>query len=108
MNSLYDFTFFAVGVASILISVTLIALFIWGIMVMKRLNQLFDTLEAISKSGLETTQAIHGFAEKTTEQISTAIRTMVSIQGAKEIVGAIGEQFKKNKDDKEPKDESRK
>ncbi|HEY1074575.1 MAG TPA: hypothetical protein VGE59_02640 [Patescibacteria group bacterium] len=99
--NMYDFTFFAVGVASVLVSITLIALFIWGIMVMKRLNRLFDTLEAISKSGLETTQAIHGFAEKTTEQLSMAIKTMVSIQGAKEIVGAIGEQFKKNKNEKE-------
>lgn len=95
--NMYDFTFFAVGVASVLISLTLIALLIWGILLAKRLNRLFDKLEAISQSGLETTQAIHAFADKTTEQLSNAIKTMVSIQGAKEIVGAIGDQLKKNK-----------
>ncbi len=100
---LAQYTLLSVSVAATLISLVLILGLLVSFQIYARLMRIFDQLEAMSHAGLEASQSLKGFVERTTEQVTHMIQTFTTIQGAKEVASFIGDTISKARQKKETK-----
>jgi uncharacterized protein (UPF0333 family) len=88
---LTQYTNIAVSVAATLFSIVLIAVLIAGAYLFKRVTAVMDQIDKVSKVALDTTSSLHDFVEKVTSRATGFMETFMTLQGAREVAGAIGQ-----------------
>lgn len=81
----------AVSIAATLFSLVLIVLLIVGLNLFKRVTAIMDQLDQVSKVALNTSNSLHDFVEKVTSRATGFMETFMTLQGAREVAGAIGQ-----------------
>ncbi len=102
--TLVDFSLVAVAIASILFSVVLIMFIFYGAIFYKRLTKILDQLEVMAHTGLETSRTVHEFVDKTTQYSSNFVKNFITVRGATELFGYIGDAIKNARAKKEEKE----
>lgn len=86
-----QYTLWSVSVAATLFSVVLVATLICGVAILNKIRRILNKLEEISDIGVETSQTVKSFFQKTSDDVSHAINAFVTVRGASEIVSYVGE-----------------
>lgn len=98
--TLLDYTLYSVSIAATLFSILAVVSVVVGYTLLLRIHRLLDQFEMVGQTGLETSRMVRDFVEKSTQNVSTFLSTFLSLQGAKEIIGYVGETMKKKKKEK--------
>ena len=91
----------SVSIAATLFSILLITLLSIVPSILKKIHEIIDRFDNISKLGLEASTNLKDFVERTTNNINAFVAAFTSLQGAKEVVGIIGDAIHKAKEKKE-------
>ncbi len=92
---IFLYMLWAVSIAATLFTIVMVIMLIVAIVTYKRLMIILDKLEAMSDAGLEASKTLHAFVEKTTTNASAFMQTFLTLKGAQEVAGHIGDAIKK-------------
>ena len=102
---LTHYTLLALSVAATLFTIVLVVLLVAGLYIFARIQKVLHQLEAINSLGLEAVSSLKAFVETTTSRATAFIEAFTTIQGAKEVMGRIGEAINHNKSKRKEKNE---
>lgn len=92
---IFLYMLWAVSIAATLFTVVMIVMLVIAITTARRVAVILDKLEAMSDAGLEASKTLHSFVEKTTVNASAFMQTFLTLKGAQEVAGHIGDAIKK-------------